>query len=320
MNTSERRLAILLRLQNRKLITAEALAEVFDVSVRTIYRDMRSLEAAGVPLGAEAGKGYYLADGFNLPPVMLSRKEASALLLSHKLVAEYTDPSLSEAHEEAMEKIKAVLDPEALRDIERLEASVQVRLSYQRTKAQGPWLAEIQRSLRLQQPVRMTYLRKHPESRSARVVEPIGLCYYSNSWHLIGWCQLREAYLDFRADRIEDLVVLPSPFTKSDHITLTDYFDQLAQTYPVHLFEIRFTAGALPFVGDFRYVMGFVDETPQGDGTVLMRFLYPSIDGFARWILTYTDQVEIIGPEELKVHFSKLIHALVEHTNIQTTN
>lgn len=309
MNTSERRLAILLRLQNRRLITAEALAETFDVSVRTIYRDMRSLEAAGVPLGAEAGKGYFLADGFNLPPVKLTRTEASALLLSHKLVAQYTDAGLQEAHEQAMEKIKAVLDPEAQRDIERMENAVQVRLNFQRTPDQGPWLSEIQRSLRLQRPVRITYLRQHPESRSVRIVEPIGLCHYSRSWHLIGWCRLREAYRDFRTDRIESIEVLPQAI-EGEHIGLSAYFDQLAEQYPLYMCEVRFFPGALSTLGDFRYVMGFVDETPVGDGTVHMRFLYPSLDGFARWLLTYTDQVEIMGSDQLRIQYQKLVDSI----------
>ena len=111
MNRIDRLTAILIHLQSKKVVKAKEIAERFGVSLRTVYRDIPALEEAGVPLGAEAGVGYFLAEGYHLPPVIFNQEEASVLLMAGKLFEKFSDPAMRSHHESALYKIRSVLDP-----------------------------------------------------------------------------------------------------------------------------------------------------------------------------------------------------------------
>ena len=103
MNRIDRLTAILIHLQTKRVVKAEEIAERFEMSLRTVYRDVKALMEAGVPIGSEAGKGYFIVDGYHLPPVMFTQDEASAMLLAGKLVEKMTDKSIKEAFESALD-------------------------------------------------------------------------------------------------------------------------------------------------------------------------------------------------------------------------
>ncbi len=105
----DRIVAILIQLQSKKIVKAQELADRFDCSLRTIYRDIRTLEASGVPIYSEAGVGYALMEGYRLPPVMFTREEISSFIAAEKLMQKFTDPSLGTHHASAMYKLKSVL-------------------------------------------------------------------------------------------------------------------------------------------------------------------------------------------------------------------
>jgi len=109
MNRIDRLTAILIHLQSKKIVRAEEMADRFEISLRTVYRDVRALMEAGVPIGSEAGKGYFIVDGYHLPPVMFSQEEASAILLAGKLVEKMTDESIRKSFESAFNENQSVL-------------------------------------------------------------------------------------------------------------------------------------------------------------------------------------------------------------------
>src|SRR6186713_2121619 len=115
MNRIDRLTAILIHLQTKRVVKAEEIADRFEMSLRTVYRDVKALMEAGVPIGSEAGKGYFIVDGYHLPPVMFNQEEASAMLMAGKLVEKLTDQSIRNAFESSLQKIKSVLN-EAERD------------------------------------------------------------------------------------------------------------------------------------------------------------------------------------------------------------
>src|SRR6186713_3638860 len=115
MNRIDRLTAILIHLQTKRVVKAEEIADRFGMSLRTVYRDVKALMEAGVPVGSEAGKGYFIVDGYHLPPVMFTQDEASAMLLAGKLVDKMADKSVRNAFESSLQKIKSVLN-EAERD------------------------------------------------------------------------------------------------------------------------------------------------------------------------------------------------------------
>ena len=115
MNRIDRLTAILIQLQSKKIVLASEIADRFEISLRTVYRDVKALMEAGVPIGSEAGKGYFIVDGFHLPPVMFTQEEAGAMMMAGKLVEQMTDQSVRLSFDGALFKIKSVLN-EAQKD------------------------------------------------------------------------------------------------------------------------------------------------------------------------------------------------------------
>ena len=123
MNRIDRLTAILIHLQTKRVVKAEEIADRFEMSLRTVYRDVKALMEAGVPIGSEAGKGYFIVDGYHLPPVMFTQDEASAMLLAGKLVEKMSDKSVRTAFESALLKIKAVLNDSGKDHLEDLQVA-----------------------------------------------------------------------------------------------------------------------------------------------------------------------------------------------------
>lgn len=222
MNRFDRVTSLLLLLQTRSVVTARFLSDHFDVSERTIYRDIRTLENAGVPIGAEAGIGYFLEKGYRLPAAQSSHRETT------------------------------------------------------------------------------------------RLVEPIGLFYYSWHWHLIGWCRLREGYRDFRLDRIQSFTPTDETFVRHSRLTLRQYLDEQPGRDELQEVELRFGTEAARFVDEQRYLFGFVDEVREADG-VRMRFLTSVPDYMARWLLQYTDDVEVIRGNAIREALERYSAQLAAH-------
>src|SRR6185369_3308383 len=206
MNRIDRLTAILIQLQSKKIVKAEEIADRFEISLRTVYRDVKALMEAGVPIGSEAGTGYFIVDGYHLPPVMFSQEEANAMLMAGKLVEKMTDQSIKKEFESALMKIKAVLNDSEKDHLEMLQSSVEVsRMAHpEATKFPNNFLTDIQKALVNKEVLELEYFSNNNEL-TTRQVEPIGIQFYSGSWHMIGWCRLREGYRDFRADRIASL-------------------------------------------------------------------------------------------------------------------
>lgn len=312
MNRIDRLTAILIQLQSQRIVTAEEIADRFEISTRTVYRDVKALMEAGVPIGSEAGTGYFIVDGYHLPPVMFTQDEAGALLLAGKLVDKLTDKSIRQAYTSALHKIKSVLHSEEKDQLEQLESNVQV---FMRTRHDGPssefpdhFLAAIQRAVATKRVLKIMYTNSAGES-SKREIEPLGVSYYGMAWHLIGWCRMRKEYRDFRSDRIRDLVDTGESFVGHDHISLKEYFQTMS----------RSSEGLRPATIVFkkeglrgRPLYGSVRQTDLGD-RIRAEFLLDDTGWMARWLLMFGNQVEIESPEELKQQVAGLVEELREH-------
>lgn len=197
--------AILLKLQAQPYVSVKALANSFGVHTRTIYRDIRALEEAGVPIAAEEGRGFTLVQGFNLPPVMFSESEANALLTAEKFIAKTKDASLIAEFGKAIDKIKAVLRPEEKEKSELLAARTIIGKNWQDSRTSND-LADIQRALTHRQVLRIDYRKKEEKKPMTRDVEPFAIYHNTaENWVLIAWCRLRDDWRTFRVDRIEQL-------------------------------------------------------------------------------------------------------------------
>ena len=139
---------MLVHLQSKKVVKAEEMANRFEISLRTVYRDVKALMEAGVPIGSEAGKGYFIVDGYHLPPVMFTQDEASSMLLAGKFVEKMGDKSMKTAFESAMFKIKAVLSDPEKDHLEQLHSYVEISVATRPVQPNFPdhFITEIQRA------------------------------------------------------------------------------------------------------------------------------------------------------------------------------
>jgi predicted DNA-binding transcriptional regulator YafY len=199
MRRADRLFQIVQSLRGGRLVTAQALAQRLEVSTRTIYRDIADLQSTGVPIDGEAGVGYVMAEGYDLPPLMFSRDEVTALVAGARLIRAFGGAGMARAAEEALVKIGAVL-PESARS---RAAQVQVHATGWRMsddlRAQIDRLeGAVDRSVRLS----FAYTDQHGVA-TRRVVRPLGLWFWGASWTLVGWCELREDFRMFRLDRMD---------------------------------------------------------------------------------------------------------------------
>jgi predicted DNA-binding transcriptional regulator YafY len=313
MNRIDRLTAILIQLQSQRITRAQEIADRFDISLRTVYRDMRALEEAGVPLGAEAGVGYFLAEGYRLPPVMFTPEEARALLTARQFIIQLTDNHLKSAYEDALFKIKSVLKSDEQEMLEDLQDKV--RVVPPPSQAQHPdqfHLARIQQALMQRQVVKTDYFSPASATLTHRQLEPIGLVYYSDAWHMIAWCRLRQDYRDFRLDRMSKVEILKARYQLRDRLSLEQYLQQQSHTTEAHLTKVLFSQEVVQHTYHDRYHHGFVQEETKEGGTE-MWFMVASEAYFSRWLLMFTNAARVLEPVSLKQNVQKLIRELQQN-------
>jgi predicted DNA-binding transcriptional regulator YafY len=215
--------AILTQLQTKRLITATALADKFKVSVRTIYRDIRALEQSGVPILTEEGKGYYLMEGYRLPPVMFTESEANALITAEHFVQKNKDASFVREFTEAINKIKSVLRYNTKESAELLSNRLAVSFNNTNDRTSN-YLASLQLALTNFNLTKIEYQKPDSGETTVRTVEPFALLSTQENWLLVAWCRLRNSFRVFRLDRIRKLEVQNEKF-EPHKITLPEYFE-----------------------------------------------------------------------------------------------
>ncbi|WP_343524783.1 YafY family protein [Pedobacter sp.] len=222
--------AILTGLQGKKLVTASELAAKFSVSVRTIYRDLKTLELAGVPVYTEEGKGYSLMDGYKLPPVMFTEREANTLITIEHLISKTKDTSLIEEYRAALDKIKAVLRAGTKEKAALLSKRIAISPAIAANPSSNS-LIQIQAALTGYKILKIRYESGNHENLTEREIEPFAL-YYSleESWLVIAFCRLRNDFRMFRLDRIRSLTMSEQTFTPHE-MTLASYLEQKQKKY-----------------------------------------------------------------------------------------
>lgn len=221
-NRLTRLTAILTLLQSKRLLTATTLAEKFDVSIRTVYRDIRTLEKAGVPIITEEGKGYSIMEGYRIPPVMFTESEANALITATIVMESLNDESLIQEFSSAIQKIRAVI-PNCLKErTEKLEDKMAVTKTYTQTNQKSKHLLKIQDALVENLLIKIDF-ENSEGIRSTRELEPFAI--YINEeddWVLIAHCRLRQGYRSFLLRRMRSLHITNEHF-EPHQLTLFQY-------------------------------------------------------------------------------------------------
>lgn len=220
--------AILTQLQSKRILTAGEIAQKYKVSKRTVYRDIRTLENSGIPIMTIEGKGYSIMEGFNLPPIMFTELEANALITAEKLIQKNKDKSLTEQYENAVSKIKSVLNHSQKGKIELLSERIVFRNNLNNEKTSN-YLMTLQSSILNFNLIVIEYNSLQGEF-TTRTIEPFALYSTQDNWLLIAVCRLRNDFRVFRLDNIQDLTVQNEHF-EPQKITLQEYFAICREKY-----------------------------------------------------------------------------------------
>ena len=317
LNKTERLFALVLLLQNRPNMTSRDLAHHFGVSRRTIFRDLRTLGESGVPLTyAEAG-GYEILEGYQLPPLMFSAREAATLLVGTGFTKLQPDASLRTDADAVAMKIRNVL-PEPVRDyIDRLQ-ELTVLAPFNETQAGGGatedelglWF-ELSEAMARQRVVKMTYYVASRDEETVREVDPLGLVYYSDHWNLIAYDHLRDDIRNFRLDQIKKLRTRFDTFTPPAGFDLKEHLRERGTSPENVRMTVRFRNRAWRWAR--RQVPADVEqELPVGDGWTEVTFEFENLAYVAKWLLRYGTDAEVVAPAALRTEVAEQARAVAE--------
>lgn len=222
MRRADRLFQIVQYLRNRRLTTAKWLADRLEVSDRTIYRDIQDLMLSGVPIEGEAGVGYMLRHGFDIPPLMFTEDELEALVIAARLAKTWVGGQLARSTELALDKIEAVLPEKLKSQMTKPKLFSPEILADQHTAAK---LDDIRYAINHKRIIHIDYLSLQNDS-SRRCVRSLGLFYWGKVWTLAAWCEDKHDFRSFRVDRISTLRVAETTFVETEETSLTRFLDK----------------------------------------------------------------------------------------------
>jgi len=219
MRRADRLFRLVQLIRGRRLSTARWLGERLEVSERTVYRDVADLLAQGVPIEGEAGVGYRMRAGYDLPPLMFTREEAQALVASVRIARSRLDGGLAADADTALSKILAVLPAASRAAAEGLTVLAPPAALDAATRER---LRVLREATERRAKVRLDYRDLRGATSRGRIVRPLGCVYWGEAWTLAAWCEAREGFRNFRVDRIDALTVLDERFRDEPGRTLAD--------------------------------------------------------------------------------------------------
>jgi len=304
MNRLDRLFAITTYLQGRSTLRAEDLARAFEVSTRTIYRDVAALSEAGVPIVAEPGRGYGLAEGYFLPPLVFTAGEATALVLGARLLASRTAGRTPAEAERALAKIAAVLTTSAREEVDRRIGAVRFLRPIPPDAPfdlDDPRLATLRRAVRERRIVALRYHGRGRDEVTDRRVEPADVVCYDGIWYLSAHCRLRDAPRHFRLERIDRVTLLDETFSPRPV--------RPQRRTPIEV-RVRFAGDAVRWVRERQHWSFRAEETGR-DGPV---FVYEpdALGEIAPWLLGWGTAAEVVAPAELRTRIRDEARGLAE--------
>lgn len=294
MKQMDRQLLILNRLRAERPLRASDLAEECECSVRTIYRDIDALSAAGIPVAAMPGEGYRLVDGFHLPPIAFSAEEAAQLMRGAELARDLGTPEQEEARRSATAKLEGALPDSTLAEVSRLRE--RVRAEPWPRRAPSEWLGVLLEAVLNDRVVRIRYHSFGGDEVTERDVEPHHLSYYAADWHMRGHCRMRGDGRDFRLGRVQHATLLDERFERRGPL-LESPGDVPEPSEPMIEVRVWLATAILPWVRE-ELPYGYAEEEPAEGGAVFvlkardLRRLLP-------WVLRWGAAARVVSPPEV---------------------
>ncbi|MEZ4700513.1 MAG: YafY family protein [Rhodothermales bacterium] len=304
LNRTERLFALVLLLQNRPYLSSKDLADHFGVSRRTIFRDLRALGESGVPLTYADSGGYEILDGYQLPPLMLTAREAATLLMGTEFTKLQSDASLARDADQVGLKIEAVLPPEIKTYIERLRKSLvmdpywlHAQRAELRDDEEGRWY-ELSQAVAGQNSVMMEYYVASRDEVTRRTVDPLGLVYYTDHWNLIAYDHLRGDIRNYRLDAIRSMRVLMERFQPPEGFDLTRHLEERGESPENVRVRIRFDNRIYRWAR--RGIPAKIEEENDQDGMTTVTFWFENMMYVASWLIRFGAMAEALEPATLR--------------------
>ncbi len=293
MNRIDRLFAIAIQLQARPHVRAADLANLYEVSLRTIYRDVAALSESGVPVVSLPGQGYALSEGYFLQPLRLTTQEATALILGARLLSGSSSPELSQSADSAIAKILAIIGDEPRHQLQQIENAIDLSATTSppsRFDLDDERVVALRRAILDRRIVSLRYFGRNRGEETLRKVEPLRLGYLNGAWYLVAYCQLRRGERAFRLDRIEDFHVESTRFrrrARSHHA--------LKSTVEV---VVCFRGMARRWVQERQHWS--CTGATQADDSLIGTYRPDSLDEIAAWILGWGTEAEVLSPPLLR--------------------
>ena len=304
MNRTDRLMGMLLEFQARRELRAEDLARRFEVSVRTVYRDVQALSEGGVPIAALPGKGYRLLDGYFLPPVAFTADEAAVLALGGGFVRDRVDPELRRAADGALGKLAGVLPPERREAVARRRR--ELLFPDLGTEADERKLTCLRAAVEERRVLRLRYHARRRPAAEERDVEPVSLVYLDQAWHLAAYCRLRQGPRLFRLDRVDRFEPLGERFELAERHAFgppSTRLDGLPEA------RVRFDPAVERWVRE-RQPFTFLREEVHSDGSVFVYALRDEGEVLA-WLLSWGAAVAVLSPAGLRARLAAEARAVL---------
>ncbi len=308
MNRVDRLMGYMLLFQSRGLMRAQDFAERFEISERTVYRDVQALCEVGVPIMAMPGEGYRLMEGYYLPPITFNPDEARSLYLALSMLAGLTKSGPTKrASKTALDKIRSILPNTTLRHIEALQAVTQFyTFPTNALDFDNDMLPQLQKAIENQNVIRIHYHALHNNSVTEREVEPSELIFLEKSWLLTAYCRLRRDHRTFRLDRIDVLQILSETFAprETDEIP----FESMAVDIVV-----RFDPAVVRWVRERQHFSLIADDMHPDPAGVVMLYRPRSYDQIEGWLLSWGDQMEVLEPADVRDRLARTAEKILAH-------
>ena len=308
MNRVDRLFAILLLLQRKRHVRAQDLARAFEVSERTIYRDIEALYETGVPVLGTPGEGYELMQGYFLPPLLFTAQEANALFLGGRMLMAQTTGQTAHDADHALSKIHVVLPEHMRAELKRLSDVIGFVPSGRKFDFFEPYLAIFQQAIKEQ---RVTHIRYHSYSQdesTERDIEPFRMYFFNGVWYVESFCRLRMDQRGFRLNRIESVRLLDEKFQQRELPTPPEQG-------PPRMAHVRVPERTVRWVRE-RQFYGFCGEQRLQDSSdVIMAYYFGGLQEIMPWLLGWGSAIEILDPTELREAIrSEALAILERHT------
>lgn len=311
MNRVDRLIAYLVMFQSRDLIRAQDLAAHFEISERTVYRDIDALSLAGVPVYGVAGEGYRLMDGYYLPPVTFTPEEAKALALALGMLIGYSvDGKTQKSAESVRDKIRSILPNRQKREVEALQTILEFfTIPQLKVDFDDQRFVDFQRAINDHKQMHIVYHSLAQDEKTERVIEPLSLIMLNRTWILTAYCQLRKGVRNFNLDRVDQYSTLSQSFTPREAPPPRPSREKRLAI------QVQFDHDIVRWVREKQHFSfeGEVGHTAEG---IIMRYVVSDWSGISSWLLGWGGQMRIIAPLDLREQVAETARRMLKnHTD-----